>query len=144
MKILIINGANLDMTGIREKELYGEKCLKSIEKDLIEYVENKGCMIECFQSNSEGEIIDKLHSARENFDAVIINAGAYSHYSYAIRDALVSSELPAVEVHISNVFKREEFRQKSVLAAVCTGYISGLGVYGYKAAIDYFLSSVKA
>ena len=144
MKILIINGANLDMTGIREKELYGEKCLKSIEKDLIEYVENKGCMIECFQSNSEGKIIDKLHSARENFDAVIINAGAYSHYSYAIRDALVSSELPAVEVHISNVFKREEFRQKSVLAAVCTGYISGLGVYGYKAAIDYFLSSVKA
>lgn len=144
MKILIINGANLDMTGIREKELYGEKCLKSIEKDLIEYVENKGCMIECFQSNSEGEIIDKLHSARENFDAVIINAGAYSHYSYAIRDALVSSELPAVEVHISNVFKREEFRQKSVLAAVCTGYISGLGVYGYKAAVDYFLSSVKA
>lgn len=144
MKILIINGANLDMTGIREKELYGEKCLDSIEKDLIEYGESKGCMIECFQSNSEGEIIDKLHSARENFDAVIINAGAYSHYSYAIRDALVSSELPAVEVHISNVFKREEFRQKSVLAAVCTGYISGLGVYGYKAAVDYFLSSVKA
>lgn len=144
MKILIINGANLDMTGMREKALYGEKSLKSIEESLIEYGKSKGCIIECFRSNSEGDIIDRLHLSRGNFDAVIINAGAYSHYSYAIRDALVSSELPAVEVHISNVFKREEFRQKSVLAAVCSGYIAGLGVHGYTAAIDYFLNSVKA
>lgn len=143
MKILLINGVNLNMTGMRETALYGTETLETIERELQDYAKSKCCNLTCFQSNIEGEIVNALHSAMGNYDALIINAGAYSHYSYAICDAITASKLPAIEVHISNVFKREEYRQKSVLAPVCVGYISGLGKYGYMAALDYFISNIK-
>lgn len=143
MKILIINGVNLNMTGIREKSVYGTESLIDIENFLKEYASEKGIYLDFYQSDIEGELASKICSSRNNYDALIINAGAYSHYSYAIRDAITASELPAIEVHLSNVFCREEFRQKSALAAVCKGYISGLGKYSYKAAIDYFFEVIK-
>lgn len=139
MKILVINGANLNMTGIREISIYGTKTLSEAENELISYGKANSCEVACFQSNSEGEIINRLHQARDTYDGVIINAGAYSHYSYAIRDAITACELPVIEVHISNVYKREEFRHTSVIAPVCTGYIAGLGMFGYKAALTFFI-----
>ena len=143
MKLLIINGVNLDMLGIREPQIYGEETLENIESELIEYGKAKECEIECYSSNIEGEIVNKLHKSYDKVDGIIINAGAYSHYSFAIRDAIAAVDIPTVEVHISNVFSRELFRQGSVIAPVCVGYIAGLGTYGYMAAIDYFCCALS-
>ena len=136
MKIFVINGPNLDMLGKREPEIYGRDTLESINAELAEYCKTVGVEPEFYQSNSEGALIDIIHSARGNADGIVINAGAYTHYSIAIRDAIASVELPCVEVHLSNVHKREEFRHKSVISAVCTGVICGFGKKVYKLAID--------
>ncbi|MGL4849318.1 MAG: type II 3-dehydroquinate dehydratase [Clostridium sp.] len=130
MKIMVINGPNLNMLGIREKNIYGEESLGEIEKLLRE--EGKNHELEFFQSNSEGAIIDKIHEAfYEKFDGIIINPGAYTHYSYAIHDAIKAVNIRTVEVHISNIHSREEFRSKSVTASACIGQISGFGKRGY-------------
>lgn len=136
MKLFIINGPNLDMLGKREPEIYGSDTLESINAELSEYCKKIEVEPVFYQSNSEGALIDFIHSARGNADGIVINAGAYTHYSIAIRDAIAAVELPCVEVHLSNVHKREEFRHKSVISAVCTGVICGFGKKVYKLAID--------
>jgi len=136
MKIFVINGPNLDMLGMREPEIYGSDTLESINAELAEYCKTVGVKPLFFQSNSEGEIIDFIHSARGSADAIIINAGAYTHYSIAIRDAIAAVDLPCIEVHLSNVHKREEFRRHSVISPVCTGVICGFGKKVYTLAVD--------
>lgn len=132
MKILIINGPNLNMLGTREPEKYGTTTLADIEKELFAYSFELGVDIETFQSNSEGKIIDKIQQAFECFDGIVINPAAYSHTSVAIRDALSSVNIPCVEVHLTNIHAREEFRQKSLIAPVCLGQISGFKENSYK------------
>ena len=138
-KLMLILGPNLNMVGTREKGVYGSVSAEDINKEVTNYANNNGCSIEIYQSNHEGEIIDKIHSSIDKFDGVIINAGALTHYSYALRDAISSIETPFIEVHMSNVHKREEFRHKSVITAVCTGVIAGFGKDVYKLAIQSFL-----
>ncbi len=140
MKLLVVNGPNINFLGIREKGIYGEQNFDYLLEILQKKAEEKNITIETFQSNCEGEIIDRLQKAyHDQVDGIIINPGAYTHYSIAIRDALASLEMPKIEVHISNVHKREEFRHVSVTAPVCTGQIVGLGLYGYLLAVDYIL-----
>lgn len=132
MKLLIINGPNLNMLGIREPEKYGLETLAEIEKNLYAYSFELGLDIETFQSNLEGEIIDKIQQALGKFDGIVINPGGYSHTSVAIRDAISSVNIPCVEVHMTNIHAREEFRQKSLIAPVCIGQITGFGENSYK------------
>ncbi len=135
MKILVINGVNMNMLGIREPEKYGTMTLKDLEKELYAYSFELGVDIETFQSNHEGEIVEKIHSAYKHADGIVINPGAYTHTSIAIRDALASVSVPAVEVHMTNIHAREDFRHNSVIAPVCTAQISGFGADGYKLAL---------
>lgn len=135
-KILIINGPNLNMLGVREPGIYGSETLDTLYEKIRKRAEELACVVEFFQSNIEGEIINSIHSAMGNFDGIVINPGAFTHYSYAIRDAISSINLPVIEVHISNVHKREEFRHKSVTAPVCAGQICGLGTNGYLYALE--------
>jgi 3-dehydroquinate dehydratase-2 len=137
-KILIINGPNLNLLGTREPEIYGKLTLNDIETQLKNKAEQLKVEIECFQSNCEGEIVNKIGSAQNKFDAIIINPAAYTHTSVAIRDAISAVAIATIEVHISNVYSREEFRHKSFIAPVCIGQISGLGVNGYLLALEYF------
>lgn len=132
MKFLVINGPNLNLLGSREPEKYGNKTLSDIENDLFEYAKKLNCEIETYQSNIEGEIINKIQQADKNFNGIIINPGGYSHTSVAIRDAISSISTPCVEVHITNIHAREEFRQKSIIAPVCVGQIAGFGENSYK------------
>lgn len=132
----MINGPNLDMLGKREPEIYGADTLDSINAELTEYCKKIGVEPTFFQSNSEGTLIDYIHSARGNADGIVLNAGAYTHYSIAIRDAISAAEVPCVEVHLSNVHKREEFRHKSVISAVCEGVICGFGKDVYRLAVS--------
>jgi 3-dehydroquinate dehydratase-2 len=138
MKILVINGPNINMLGIREKKIYGDfsysKLIEIIKRKATEYKME----IECYQSNIEGEIVDKIQQAYGKFDGIIINPAAYTHYSIAILDAIKSVSIPTVEVHLSNIHAREEFRHRSVIASGCVGQISGLGVSGYIMALNYF------
>ncbi len=143
MKIMVINGPNLNMLGIREPEVYGGKSYADLEQYLESYAEEKDCEVVVLQSNGEGEVIDFIHHALGNYDGIIINAGAYTHYSYAILDALSAVNLPTIEVHISNIHKREEFRHKSVIAPACIGQICGLGFRGYTLAMDYLLEETE-
>lgn len=119
------------MLGQREVSIYGSTTLKDIEEHLSSTAMQSGDSVDCFQSNHEGELIDRLHAANGVYDGILLNPGAFTHYSYAIRDAISSITVPTIEVHISNIHKREEFRHNSVLAAVTVGQIVGLGVYGY-------------
>lgn len=135
-KIFVINGANLDMLGAREPEIYGSETLSSIEKEVCEEAQKLGYAVEFSQFNGEGEIIGELHRAYSEAAAVIINAGAYSHYSYAIADAVKLLNCPVVELHISNIYAREEFRRKSVLSPYATAVICGAGAFGYTLAVD--------
>lgn len=144
MKILVINGVNMNMLGIREPEKYGSLTLKELEKELFAYSFELGIDIETYQSNHEGEIVEKIHSSRENFDGIVINAGAYTHTSIAIRDAISSVEIPTVEVHMTNIYKREEFRQHSYLAPVCIGQISGFGADSYKLGIKALVNYIES
>ncbi|MCS4586064.1 type II 3-dehydroquinate dehydratase [Clostridium perfringens] len=138
MKIMVINGPNLNLLGIREKKK--SMVLKDFNQ-VIDYIKEEGkelgLEVNCFQSNIEGEIINFIHNAYfEKYDGIIINPGAYTHYSIAIYDALKGVEIPTVEVHLSNIHKREEFRRKSVTAPACIGQISGFGEYGYIMAMN--------
>lgn len=135
--ILVIMGPNLNMIGVREKEIYGQEDADSIDRDIVKYAKQKGIEVEIFQSNSEGDIIDKIHTVSGRYDGVVINAGAYTHYSYAIRDAISCVKIvPFVEVHMSNIYAREEFRHKSVISSECIGQIAGFGKNVYTLAIE--------
>lgn len=142
-KIMIINGPNLNMLGVREPGVYGTDGLEALYEKIRKKADLLGCAVEFFQSNSEGAIIDTIHSSLGVFDGIIINPGAYTHYSYAIRDAIASVSIPTVEVHISNIHKREEFRHKSVTAPVCAGQICGLGTNGYLYALEELADGQK-
>ncbi|MDE6591658.1 MAG: type II 3-dehydroquinate dehydratase [Oscillospiraceae bacterium] len=132
MNILIINGPNLNLLGEREPGTYGSDSYASVCEEIKAAAADLGFeSCECFQSNSEGGIIDKLHAARSEFSGIVLNAGAYTHYSYAVRDAIAAIKIPVVEVHMSNIHSREEFRHKSVIAPVCIGQIAGFGKYSY-------------
>ena len=135
-KILVINGPNLNMLGKREPNVYGTKTLDSINSSIQSYAAGMKITCEFFQSNCEGEIIDKIHSVLDNYDGCIINAGALTHYSYAVRDAIAAVNKPFIEVHMSNVHKREEFRHTSVISAVCSGVIAGFGMNSYLLAVS--------
>ena len=143
MKILVINGVNMNMLGFRETEKYGTMTLKDLEKDLYAFSFELGIDIETFQSNFEGEIVEKIHSAKDNFDGIVINAGAYTHTSVAIRDAISAVDIPTVEVHMTNIYKREEFRHHSYLAPVCIGQISGFGADSYKLGLKAIKNFLK-
>ena len=136
-KILIINGPNLNMLGIRKRELYGNENLEDINNFIKSQVHD--AELTFFQSNSEDEIIDQIHAAMKLYDGAVINPGAFTHYSYAIADAIEAVDIPVVEVHITNIHAREEHRRKSVTAPYCAGQISGLGKYGYILAINWLL-----
>lgn len=144
MKLLILNGPNLNLLGTREPEKYGNKTLFDIESELHAYSFELGVDIETFQSNSEGEIIDKIQGAAGVFDGIVINPAAYSHTSIAIRDTITAVNLPCVEIHLTNIHAREEFRQKSLIAPVCVGQISGFGANSYKLGLkslyDYLIN----
>jgi len=139
--ILVINGPNLNMTGIRKKGVYGAETLKQINEELKCYGKANGAKLTFYQSNHEGDIIDAIHESMKGFDGAIINAGAYTHYSYAIRDAIeaVADYLPYVEVHMSDIHSREDFRKKSVITEVCVKQISGYGKDSYKMGIDLLM-----
>lgn len=144
MKIMLINGVNLNFLGIREKGIYGNKDFATICAELEAYAKEKDIDLTLFQSNSEGEIVDCLQKAYlEKYDGVIINPGAHTHYSIAIFDAIKSISLPCVEVHLSNVHAREEFRKNCVTTGACIGQICGFGDMGYKMAIDALVAQVK-
>ena len=138
-KILVMNGPNLDMLGTREPAVYGYDTLEALEETVVAYAAERGVKATCFQSNSEGKLINKLHKAPAKYDAVIYNPGAHTHYSYAIRDAIASIDTPVVEVHLSDVDSREGFRRVSVTAPVCVAQIKGMGIQGYCDAVDYLL-----
>lgn len=134
----------MNMLGFREPEKYGSMTLKDLEKDLYAYSFKLGVDIETFQSNFEGEIVEKIQSAKDNFDGIVINAGAYTHTSVAIRDAISAVNLPTVEAHMTNIYKREEFRHHSYLAPVCIGQISGFGVNSYKLGLNAIVNFIKS
>lgn len=140
-KILVLNGPNLNMTGIRKKDVYGAETLDDINKYLKEYAQSKGADLFFYQSNHEGSIIDIIHKSKDEYDGVVINAGAYTHYSYAIRDAIESVKdfTHFVEVHMSDIHSREDFRKISVITDVCVKQISGFGKDSYKMGIDLLL-----
>jgi 3-dehydroquinate dehydratase-2 len=141
MKLLVINGPNLNFLGIREKSVYGTEDYGYLKSLIQEKAIKENITVDIFQSNSEGNIIDRIQEAYyDGTQGIIINPGAFTHYSYAIRDALASLTVPIIEVHISNIHKREEFRHNSVTAPVCTGQIVGLGLKGYLFAIDALVS----
>ncbi len=130
-KILVIHGPNLNLLGEREPGIYGDVSFAQLNEQIMAHAEKLGLECEIFQSNHEGEIIDKLHAARKEFFGVVLNAGAYTHYSYAISDAIKAIKIPCIEVHISNIFARDAFRSHSVIAPVCRGSISGFGLQSY-------------
>ena len=139
MKLSIINGPNLNMLGSREKDIYGSFSLSDLEKFLKENILQQA-ELDFFQSNHESEIVQYIHKAKSNnIEGIIINAAAYTHTSISIRDSLLAVNIPFIEVHISNIYKREEFRHKSFLADIAQGVITGLGKEGYLFAIEYFL-----
>ena len=145
MKLMIINGPNLNMLGIREKNIYGTKDFKDVCEYIEEEGKKRGHELTLLQSNLEGEIINFLQKAYyEKYDGVVINPGAYTHYSYAIHDAIKGINIPTVEVHLSNVHSREEFRKKSVTAPACIGQIAGFGEFGYIMAIEALEQHLKS
>ncbi|HOQ38551.1 MAG TPA: type II 3-dehydroquinate dehydratase [Acetivibrio sp.] len=135
-KVLVINGPNLNLLGQREKEIYGAETLEDIARKMNAEAMKLNIDLSFIQTNHEGEIIDKIHESKGKIDTIIINPGAYTHYSIAIRDAIKAVEIPAIEVHLSNIHAREEFRSKSVIAPVCVGQISGFGSIGYILALN--------
>lgn len=134
--ILVINGVNLNMLGVREPGIYGNNTLDDLCAQIKQKADKLGVNVDFFQSNIEGEVVNKIHSAMGKYDGIIMNPGAWTHYSYALRDALGSVSVQCIEVHISNIHKREEFRHNSVTAPVCAGQICGLGNKGYLLALE--------
>jgi len=136
MKILYLNGPNLNLLGQREPDVYGRKSLKDIEASVRVRAAERGLDVEFRQSNDEGQLVDWIQGARGEVDAIVLNAAAYTHTSVALRDAISSVGIPTVELHLSNVYAREEFRHRSLIAAVCVGLVAGFGPYGYLLALD--------
>jgi 3-dehydroquinate dehydratase-2 len=141
-KILVIHGPNLNLLGVREVETYGTVTLDDVNVQLKNLGKRLQVDVECFQSNHEGEIVDKIQKAKGSADCIIINPAALTHYSIAIRDAIASVEIPAIEVHISNIFSREDFRHDSVISSIAKGVICGLGVDSYLLALHYAADSL--
>lgn len=139
-KLLILNGPNLNMLGKRQPEIYGSETLNALEQKISERAQKLKLEVTCFQSNSESDLIDRIQKASENTDWIIINPAAYTHTSIAIRDALLATGIPVLEVHISNIHTREEFRRKSFVSGIAKGVIAGLGTQGYLAALEYIAS----
>ena len=135
-KILLIHGPNLNLLGEREPGIYGRDTMATINAEVVDKCQKNGMDCVVFQSTSEGAIIDRIHAAREDCDAILLNAGAYTHYSIAIRDAIAAVRLPVIEIHLSNVHAREDFRHVSVIAPVCAGVIAGFGKNSYLLAVD--------
>jgi 3-dehydroquinate dehydratase-2 len=136
MKILILNGPNLNLLGQREPEIYGQTTLANIETKVRERAAMLGAEVEFRQSNLEGELVGWIQQARQGFDVIVLNAAAYTHTSIALRDAIAAAGLPTIEIHLSNVHAREEFRHKSLIAPVCRGQITGFGTNSYVLAVD--------
>lgn len=135
-KILVMLGPNLNLVGIREKGIYGTESAESIQDQIVQYGKGLGFDCDVFQSNWEGALVDKIHEARNLYAGVVLNAGALTHYSYALRDAIAGVQIPFVEVHMSNIHAREEFRHHSVISAVCAGQIAGFGKNSYFLALQ--------
>lgn len=144
IRILVLNGPNLNLVGQREPGVYGTESYASICEAIRTRAEALGMQADCDQTNSEGGLIDRLHAARGVYDGIVLNAGAYTHYSYAIRDAIAAIQLPVVEVHMSNIHAREEFRHTSLITAVCLGQICGLGETGYILALEALVERLSA
>ncbi|MCC8023096.1 MAG: type II 3-dehydroquinate dehydratase [Clostridiales bacterium] len=146
MKFLVLNGPNLNMTGLRQPEIYGSETLADINREISQYCQEKGIACDFFQSNCEGEIITAIHRIRGVYDGCVINAGAYTHYSYAIRDAIacVREQVPFAEVHMSDIHSREPFRSQSVIQDVCITQISGHGKRSYLMGVDALARYLKA
>lgn len=142
-KVLVLNGPNLNLLGTREPEIYGSTTLDDIDKMLQQRGAEVGIAVDYFQSNHEGALVDKIQAANHNYDYIIFNAAAFTHYSIAIRDAIAAIDVPVIEVHISNIHQREEFRHTSVLAPVALGQICGLGVESYLAALEAVIYKLK-
>lgn len=138
-KILLMNGPNLNMLGQRDPQFYGTDTLADIEAMVVAYGAEHGVTVDCFQSNHEGALIDRLHAAHGNYDGIVYNPGAHTHYSYALHDAVECIDVPVVEIHISDISQREEFRRTSVIAPACVGQVKGLGKEGYLRALDILL-----
>ena len=142
-KIIILNGPNLNLLGEREKEKYGNVTLKDIENNCNEFAKKNNIDLTLFQSNIEGELVNKIQEARKEYNGLIINAGGYTHTSVAIHDALKIIKIPIIELHITNIYKREDFRQKSLISKVADGIICGLGAEGYTLALKASISLLK-
>jgi len=142
LHLAIVNGPNLNLIGTREIDIYGLQSLDTYINELKQKYPN--IVLDSYQSNVEGELINYLHSCRMNTDGIIINGGAYTHTSIAIADAIAAIQIPTVEVHISNIYAREEFRKRSYTAAKCVGCITGLGLKGYDLAIEYFIENLSS
>ena len=143
-KILVLNGPNLNLLGVREPAHYGHASLLEINNTLVQQAAEADCELECFQTNAEYKLLDKLHAAyQEDIDFIIINPAAFTHTSVALRDALLGVKIPFIELHLSNIYQREEFRHHSYLSDIAIGVISGLGAEGYELALQYALSYIK-
>ncbi len=143
MRIVLLNGPNLNLLGVREPERYGRTTLAEVERSLGQVATELGVELECVQHNGEGQLIDAVHAMRGRVDGVVVNAGAYSHSSLALRDALVGVAVPFVEVHVTNVYAREPERRHSMLAPAALGGVVGLGVYGYELALRGLVAALK-
>ena len=142
-KILIVNGPNLNLLGEREKDKYGNLSIENIKKTSQKFAEENNIQLDFFQSNIEGEIVTQIQNSRDKFNCLIINAGGYTHTSVAIHDALKILKIPIIELHITNIYKREEFRHKSLISSVATGIICGLGTEGYTLALKASINLLK-
>ena len=144
MKFLVLNGANLNLLGVRNPEVYGTRTLSEINEQIKAVGEDSGVEVDFVQSNIEGELIDEIHDAIGEYDGIVLNAGAFTHYSYALRDAIEAAKIPTIEVHMTNIYARERFRNKSVIAPVCSGQITGIGEMGYVLALAALTEMLRA
>jgi 3-dehydroquinate dehydratase-2 len=142
-RILVLHGPNLNLLGVREPEIYGHTTLPEIDAELGEFAAKRGAEVECFQSNHEGELVDRIHAGRSSVAGILINPGGLTHTSVSLRDALAATGLPVVEVHLSNVHAREEFRQRSLVSGIALGVVSGLGPIGYRLGLEALLQRLQ-